>query len=176
MIACDGGGVDTTGPFLHDFSYAGYRGGEEPPDWMTLTGEDDERLFDVTSFGAAGDASTDDTAAFAAAIDAAEVAGGVVLVPEGTYRIEGTLRVTGSDMVLAGQGPDKSRLIFPSELGSGRAHITFAGAPVRGDDLALAVDAENVATVIALDDVAGTGAWLVPASLYEDQRARRLDR
>ena len=44
---------------------------------------------DVIDYGAVGDGTTDDTAAFVAAHDAAE--GRTLLVPEGTYRIEGNL-------------------------------------------------------------------------------------
>lgn len=48
--------------------------------------------LNVRSFGAKGDATTDDTAAFQAAIDSASAqGGGIVFVPAGTYRIEGSL-------------------------------------------------------------------------------------
>ena len=46
-----------------------------------------------------------------AAIEAAEN-GGVVWVPAGTYRIDGLLRIEQSNVVLAGEGPEKSRLWF----------------------------------------------------------------
>ncbi|NLN76403.1 MAG: hypothetical protein GX139_08835 [Armatimonadetes bacterium] len=47
----------------------------------------------VTSFGAKGDAKTDDTKAFQAALDSAAEKGGIVFVPAGTYLIAGTLNV-----------------------------------------------------------------------------------
>jgi polygalacturonase len=51
------------------------------------------RTFDVTSFGAKGDGTTDNTAAFAAAINAAHAAGGgQVVVPSGTY-VSGAIRL-----------------------------------------------------------------------------------
>src|SRR5690606_7415452 len=51
-------------------------------------------VLNVRDFGAAGDGSTDDTAAFQKAIDAAHGAGGnVVFVPTGNYAFDGTLHV-----------------------------------------------------------------------------------
>ena len=51
----------------------------------------DHRL-NVRDFGAEADQTTDDTAAFQAAIDAAHSAGGgTVFVPPGMYRVNGTL-------------------------------------------------------------------------------------
>jgi Pectate lyase superfamily protein len=48
----------------------------------------------VRSFGAAGDAATDDTAAFQRALDAAHASGGgVVYVPPGRYLFKGTLTI-----------------------------------------------------------------------------------
>ncbi|HKR81426.1 MAG TPA: glycosyl hydrolase family 28-related protein [Candidatus Saccharimonadales bacterium] len=45
------------------------------------------QLFDVKAFGAAGDGSTDDTAAIQSAIDAATPTKGTVFFPPGTYRL-----------------------------------------------------------------------------------------
>ena len=53
-----------------------------------------EHEYDVRSFGAKGDAFTDDTAAFQAAFDACiEGGGGDVLVPPGNYMMVGTVTV-----------------------------------------------------------------------------------
>ncbi len=50
--------------------------------------------WDVRKFGAKGDATTDDTAAFQEALDTAGAAGGgVVAAPAGTYRLNGTLSI-----------------------------------------------------------------------------------
>ena len=47
----------------------------------------------VVNHGAKADGATDDTAAFQAALDAASAKGGAVLVPVGTYRIDGALSI-----------------------------------------------------------------------------------
>ena len=62
----------------------------KPP--LTAVGEHD--VYDVRAFGAKGDATTDDTAAFQAAFDACiEGGGGDVVVPPGAYMMEGTVTV-----------------------------------------------------------------------------------
>lgn len=58
-------------------------------------------VFDVSHYGATGDGTTDDTAAVQAAIDAAEVDGGTVLFPQGTYLMSEVL-VGGDSVTLAG--------------------------------------------------------------------------
>lgn len=50
-------------------------------------------LFSVLDFGAAGDGSTDNTAAFTAALTEAGREGGIVYAPPGKYRFEGHLTV-----------------------------------------------------------------------------------
>ena len=67
------------------------RGGHLPCTTSTLPGS--SRLFSVTDFGAIADGNTDNTAAFAAALAAAGEGGGVVYVPAGLYRLDGTLTV-----------------------------------------------------------------------------------
>lgn len=62
--------------------------------WANLSGE----IFRPSDYGAVGDGSTDDTAAVQAAIDAAEVAGGIVFLEGKTYRI-----ADGGTMTLGSQ-------------------------------------------------------------------------
>jgi hypothetical protein len=83
----------------------------------TRPGRGTDDLVNVRNFGAKGDATTDDTAAFKAAIDAAgkwsytnpyrnivTVGGGIVFVPVGRYRITDTLLVPGG-LTIRGVGP-----------------------------------------------------------------------
>lgn len=51
--------------------------------------------YSVLSFGAVSDGTTDNTAAFQKAIDAASVSGGTVFVPAGKYLIKGNLLLQG---------------------------------------------------------------------------------
>jgi len=50
-------------------------------------------VYSVTSFGATGNGTTDDTAAFQKALDEAGKTGGIVFVPAGEYMIKGHLNV-----------------------------------------------------------------------------------
>lgn len=63
-----------------------------------------KREFNVVDFGATGNGTTDDRAAIQAAIDAAEVAGGIVHFPDGSYSTSATLTVEASDVHLDGPG------------------------------------------------------------------------
>lgn len=65
--------------------------------------------FDVMHYGAVADGgpgqtNTDNQVAFQAAIDAAEVAGGMVFVPEGKYYIASALTIQGEPVILQGVG------------------------------------------------------------------------
>jgi parallel beta-helix repeat protein len=61
-------------------------------------------MFVVTAdaYGAVGDGSNDDTGAIQSAINAAEVSGGVVYFPPGTYKITSTLNIDGPGVTLTG--------------------------------------------------------------------------
>ncbi len=98
--------VDEKGdPLLVDYSYAGYRFGEEAvPD---VEGP----VFDVTDFGASPDDGNDDTDGVQRAIDAAtEAGGGVVFFPPGVFHFHTPLGekeplvIESSHIVLRGSG------------------------------------------------------------------------
>ena len=72
-----------------------------------------QQLFSVKSYGARGDGSTDDSAAFSSAITAALAAGGgVVNLPHGTYKLSTAISLTSyasaGGVRLVGEGPDRT--------------------------------------------------------------------
>jgi hypothetical protein len=157
------------GRFLHDFSYAGYRRGEtDLPPLPT-------HVANVLDFGADPTGGTDATAAIQAAIDSLD-SGGTVVIPAGSYRCDGLLRVEVSGVVLAGEGSAVSRLWFTRTEGMTDAgHLTFAGALQRDPDLPLAVDGEARSHVVRLenasslepgDDIAV--GWVITDEFIED--------
>lgn len=59
-------------------------------------------FIDVMAYGAVGDGSTDDTAAFNAAVAAAS--GGCVIIPKATYKINGQISIGISNVKIIGMG------------------------------------------------------------------------
>jgi hypothetical protein len=88
-------------PYVPDFSFAGYRWGDEPLPDLRPT-------LDVTDFGAKPDDGKDDTDAFKKAILAAQREKGrvVLKVPKGRFVISDILFVERGDFVLQGMGSD----------------------------------------------------------------------
>ncbi len=113
------------GERLIDYSWAGYHNGAAPLPQPTTP------AVSVLAHGADASGATDSTAAIQAAIDAvAQLGGGVVALPAGTFRVDGTLLVTASGTVLRGAGPAQTRLWFTKHVGmSHKAHLTFRGQP-----------------------------------------------
>lgn len=84
-------------------------------------------MFDVTSYGAVGDGTTDDRSAIQDAIDACEAAGGgVVYFPKGDYFLNSftdatwlfCLQVSANNVTLRGDGPGITILRMPNVIGS----------------------------------------------------------
>lgn len=96
-----------------------------------VTSSNDHRL-NVRDFGAKADQTTDDTAAFQAATDAAHTAGGgSVFVPAGMYRLNGTL-IVKLNVTLEGIFTAPPTIPWTAEsLGKGAPNgsvlLTFAG-------------------------------------------------
>ncbi|HET7567525.1 MAG TPA: glycosyl hydrolase family 28-related protein [Gaiellaceae bacterium] len=105
------------------------------------------QVFDVRNsldFGAAGDGTTDDTNAIAAAIAAAEAVQGTVFVPPGTYLITGQLTLSGpGGLTGAGGNPGSSGAATVFLCGSSSAGILVAGP---GTYQGFCVDADGTAT------------------------------
>ena len=92
-----------------------------------------------------------------AAIDAASVAGGRVDLPAGTYRIDGTLVVTASDVALVGVGPDTQLRFTRLEGMTNQGHLTFRGQRTYGPDLPLAADGADRGHDVLVDRPADSG-------------------
>ncbi len=95
------------GPYLPDFSFAGYRWGDEPLPDLPPT-------LDVTDFGAKPDDAKDDTDAFKRAIAAARSEKGrvVLRVPKGRFIISDILFIERGDFVLQGSGSDPAGTVL----------------------------------------------------------------
>ncbi len=145
------GDKDSQGRFLHDFSYAGYKNGEEAI--PNVTGP----VFNVTANGADTSGGSDSTQDIQATINQAQGAGGgVVYFPQGLYRVNGTLSVTKSNVVLRGAGYSKSRIYFTKYSGMDhKAHITFKANLSTSGNWLLSQDAKNQADHVFLSDTSG---------------------
>ena len=107
---------------LPDFSFAGYHFGEDPLPKPKVTAN-------VKTFGARGDGKTDDTEAFNKAIEA--TTSGAIFIPKGRYILRDILWIKKSNIVLRGEGADKTILHFPVEMEDVRPNTsaTTSGRP-----------------------------------------------
>src|SRR5262249_48165491 len=92
---------------LPEVSFAGYMCGEKPTPMPAMAAN-------VKTFGAKGDGTTDDTKAFNDAI--AGTNSGAILVPEGTYKITNLVTINKPNVVMRGEGPDKTIIYIPITL------------------------------------------------------------
>ena len=98
---------------LQDYSYAGFAYGES-----SLPEAIAEYVISVINDGSA-DVSGDIQKVLDQAVS---LGGGVLYLPEGLYRLDKPLAITGSDIVLRGAGPGKTRLWFKDGGGTSNAH------------------------------------------------------
>jgi hypothetical protein len=111
-------------------------------------------VFNVRDFGAVGDGTTDDSTAITAAVAAAAVSGGQVLIPQGVFRHVSEIYME-NDVSIVGQGPSSVLYFDPAAGGSvwDKAAVIWEGVypdePTRrpaGDEHPLAIIAINSAT------------------------------
>jgi hypothetical protein len=144
--------TDSEGRFLHDFSYAGYKYGEEA--LPVVHGP----LYDVVAaFGADNSGQTDATQAIQDAIDAAQGdGGGVVHFPAGIYRLDDHVVVNSSNIILRGDGPFSTQIYFTRDQNmDGQAGITLRGSVQSELELPLSADVDNRATSVQVEDASG---------------------
>ncbi|HEV8421414.1 MAG TPA: glycosyl hydrolase family 28-related protein [Actinomycetota bacterium] len=89
---------------------------------------------DVRAFGATGDGSADDTQAVQSAIDSVGSRGGLILFPQGVYRVSAPLVVSSDFVTLRGIG--RGSEVFAAPGWAGPAMIVSAGRKgIRIEDL-----------------------------------------
>lgn len=89
--------------FLQDFSYAGYKNGEEliPTPDVSVT------------FSGKNDGSVDVSAELQKAIDdLGATGGGVLFIPEGLYKLNSGITISKSNIIIRGAGQGKTKLFF----------------------------------------------------------------
>lgn len=121
--------TDDAGRFMHDVSYAGFGRGERTP-------APPSRELRVVNDGG------DMTAGVQAALDEASRDGGVVLLAAGDWRLDGTLTVRGSHVVLRGAGREATRLHFTKTFGlDSLSELQLGAVPTLEGDWPLQRDA-----------------------------------
>ena len=93
---------------LPDFSYAGYHAGEAQIPTPTA------QWNLKRDFHATGDGQTDDFAALLKAVES--IKNGVLFIPKGTYVISKRIDISKGNLILRGDGPNKTILLFPNSL------------------------------------------------------------
>jgi hypothetical protein len=95
------------GRLVYDWGWAGYATSDRNPPLLPV------RVNLKTQFGAKGDGVTDDTQALLRAID--NTTSGVIYLPAGTYILTSVINIR-KQIVIRGDGPDKTILRFPKSL------------------------------------------------------------
>lgn len=143
---------DSKGRFLHDFSYAGYKNGEDEPEIPANL-----KTFNVLDFGADPKGEKDSQPTIQKAIDEAKRnSGGIVFIPQGLYKLERPIYVKSSNIVLKGEGPDKTKLFFTCHRKmTGKSQINFTGRLKYGKECFLKREGEALALSVDLESVDG---------------------
>lgn len=89
-----------------------------------------QQVFNVKSFGAAGDGVTDDTTAIQAAITASQTAGGIAWIPPTAtgYLVSSTLNGTADNLQIMGGGWGSQLIASPTFSGSHMIYVQGGGS------------------------------------------------
>ncbi len=103
--------VTGNGPYIPDFSYAGYKNGNAPLPEVRGT------VFDVTNYGAVANDGKDDSKAALKALEAANAHDGPVILkfPAGRFILSDILYIERSDFALQGEG-EATTLYYPRPM------------------------------------------------------------
>lgn len=160
-----------TDKLIQDFSYAGYKAGEQP--LPTIAGP----VFNVTQppYNANNTGASDATLAIQSAINAAQSAGGgVVLLPAGTYSVsvQGgnacVLQINAANVVLRGAGVGSTFLLNTSTNMRSKSIILVTGPSSAGfyssgvASASISQDLHGPTTVIPVTSTSGftPGQWV----------------
>jgi hypothetical protein len=133
-------------------------------------------IISVRDFGAKGDGTTDDTAAFQAALDVGASYGNSytsLYIPPGKYRITNTIRINKNHVHLYGAG-NKSQLYFDPPV-AGRTMILVQNSDA--SQIAIYITLEDFAFNAnpALTSYAKTGIKIVDGSIVSLSRINIID-
>jgi hypothetical protein len=161
-----------TDKLIQDFSYAGYRAGEQPIPNVVAP------IFNVTMppYGADSTGVTNATVAIQSAINAAQSAGGgVVFLPTGLYSVSPqgansyALQINAANVVLRGAGPNATFLLNTSTNMRSKSIILMTGPSAAGfyssgaASTAISQDLPGPTREIPVTSTSGfaTGQWVV---------------
>ncbi|MDX9710228.1 MAG: glycosyl hydrolase family 28-related protein [Trichloromonas sp.] len=158
------GYMDAQGRYLHDFSYAGYKSGEE--DLPSVT----NNIVNVTSppYNVDNTGQTDVTSVLQQALnDVGTSGGGVVYLPQGTYKVSvgssvtSALRIMYDNVILRGDGANKT-YIYNSTTNFRTKQVIYITGPGAspwdtpvGGTIALSSDVSSSSFTIGLESVSG---------------------
>ena len=136
------------GKRVQDYSYAGYKNSSAPIGQPVVA-----TVHDVTTYGLDATGATDATAKLQSLVDSLKGVGGIVYFPPGSYRFDGRITVSSSNVVFRGDGPAKSQLHFTKASGMGYlSHILFTGALTDSAEAALTKDADVFESEVSIAD------------------------
>jgi hypothetical protein len=157
--------------FVHN-GYGGATGWAEPlPLQIKPADPWPSTIYNVREFGATGDSTTDDTAAFHAALAKSEAnGGGEVFVPRGIYKITAQLNMP-KRTVLRGQNRDLSWLNVPPNIPQFNSLLAGSGEFAVED---LSMVAKSPLRMITAPDVPSMYTERLPWGLPGEHRAHNI--